>query len=121
MIVVFILFGYLFTLSPNQTPKILSGKTQAQTITVYQTIQELTKKHNIKSSSTALDLLRNTTQATIQGEGVNAFITEINGLKADPNKKEFWSFYINNQASQVGAGSYYLKPGDKIQWKIETY
>jgi len=69
---------------------------------------------------TALDQLENTISNKIKGKGVNAFITEINGYSTE-GKKEYWAFYVNGKQSAVGAGSYQLKDGDKIEWKIEKY
>jgi hypothetical protein len=70
---------------------------------------------------TALDLLSSRAAIQIKGEGANAFVVAINGRVADDSKKEFWSFYVNGEQSQVGAGGYTTKSGDKILWKIETY
>jgi hypothetical protein len=69
---------------------------------------------------TALDQLVNTVSNKINGKGVSAFITEINSYSTE-GKKEFWAFYVNGKQSTVGAGSYQLKDGDKIEWKIEKY
>ena len=49
------------------------------------------------------------------------FVTAINGRKADEAKREFWSFYVNGEPSQVGAGEYETESADKIEWRIETY
>ena len=49
------------------------------------------------------------------------FVTSINGRKADEGKREFWSFYINGEPSQVGAGEYKTESVDKIEWRIETF
>ena len=59
-----------------------------------------------------------------KGEEANAFVTQINGypaLRKASVPREFWAFYINGKMSNVGAGSYKLKDGDKIEWKIERY
>ena len=79
------------------------------------------KKYAIEENKTALDLLKQTTSVVTKGEKENAFVIEINGRAADAAKKEFWSLYINDKISSVGAGSYLLKNGDKIEWKIENY
>lgn len=71
--------------------------------------------------STALDYLKANYEVVTNGEGVNAYVVEINGRRADDKKKEFWSFYINGKMAEVGAGSYILRSNDKIEWKIENY
>ena len=77
--------------------------------------------YEIEGNQTALDLLKQSSSVVTKGGRENAYVIEINGRKADDSKKEFWSFYVNGKMSLVGAGSYLLKNGDKIEWKIETY
>lgn len=77
--------------------------------------------YQVKEGETALDLLKNNYEVITKGEGVNAYVTKINKREALSSKKEYWAFYINNKPSEVGAGSYILKSGDKIEWKIQTY
>ena len=70
---------------------------------------------------TALDLLTVKATSETKGEGVNAYVTTINGRTADNAKNEFWAFYVNDKQAAVGAGSYITKSGDKIRWVIETF
>ena len=49
--------------------------------------------------------------------GIGEFVESISGIK--PDSKHFWAFYVNGQQSQVGASSYQMKSGDKIEWKLE--
>lgn len=51
-------------------------------------------------------------------KGLGELVTSIDGVKAD--SKHFWSFYLNGEQAQVGAGSYTTKSGDKITWKLEA-
>lgn len=46
-------------------------------------------------------------------------IDSINGLAAEGNS--FWSFLVNGEWANVGAGGYVLQPGDEITFKYETY
>lgn len=77
--------------------------------------------YQIDEGKTALDLLNISSKVKSKGEGVNAYILSINGREATSLKKEYWAFYINGKLANVGAGSYKLKSGDKIEWKIEKY
>ncbi len=77
--------------------------------------------HQIDINQTALDLLKQTESPVTVGEKENAYVVGINGIKADQEKKEFWSFYVNDKLASVGAGSYKLKDRDKIERKIENY
>ncbi len=92
-------------------------------ITVQQKItgQAEFSSQQIEEGKTALDLLNETESAVTTGEKENAYVVGINGIKAEEEKKEFWAFYINGKQAAVGAGSYKLKDGDKIEWKKENY
>ncbi len=79
------------------------------------------EKFTINQGSTTLGLLEQTAQVEKQGEGKDAFVTAINNLEAKKDKREYWAFYINGQFSPIGAGSYQLKAGDKIEWKLASY
>lgn len=99
-------------------------KNLAEQITVNQSINNTPAKftsYKIDNGKTALDLLKKTTNIETKGEGLNAYVIKIKGIEAKSDAKEYWAFYVNGKASTVGAGSYKLKSGDKIEWKIETY
>lgn len=51
----------------------------------------------------------------------NGFITGIDNLVANPDKKEFIAIYINGEMAQVGADSLILKNGDKVEFKLEKW
>lgn len=76
---------------------------------------------DFKEGETALDLTRKAVEVETKGEGEMAFVTSVNGQKVDEEKKEFWSLWVNGEMAQVGAGSYVLKSGDTVTWKIQTY
>ncbi len=96
-------------------------KTTNGLITVNQTINKNTKNYQIPQGKTALELLEKTSVIITNGKGKDAFVESITKVKADSLKKEYWAFYVNGQQATVGAGSYYLKPNDNIEWKIEKY
>ncbi|OGK16644.1 hypothetical protein A2774_03260 [Candidatus Roizmanbacteria bacterium RIFCSPHIGHO2_01_FULL_39_12c] len=92
-------------------------------ITVKQKItgQDDFSSYQIEEDKTALDLLKQSSSPVTVGEKENAYVAGINGIKAEAEKQEFWAFYVNDKMSSVGAGSYKLKNGDKIEWKVENY
>lgn len=104
----------------KQQPK-TEVETNNNQAVVYQKISNNSKQHNVIKGETALELLKKTNSVVTQGEGENAFVTEINSVKTDSNKKEFWAFYINGKTASIGAGSYQLQNNDRIEWKIEKY
>ena len=126
-ILLFVLFfliiisGYFFYQN-----KLLSAKksvVQQQNLTVYLKLISQTDfiKQEIIAGKTALDLIKEKAKVVTKGESANAYVIEINGKLAEDSKKEFWAFYINDKMAEVGAGSYKLKNGDKIEWRIEKY
>lgn len=70
---------------------------------------------------TALEATGSKVDLVTNGEGINAFVTAINGRAANTNKHEFWELIINGSEAQVGAGSYVIQKGDSIIWQIDTY
>lgn len=47
------------------------------------------------------------------------YFSSIAGLKErSKGKASGWCYYVNGNKPGVGAGSYYLKKGDKVQWKF---
>lgn len=78
-------------------------------------------KYDLDDQMTALDLLRKLPGVTMKGEGINAYVVGINGLIASEQNKEFWAMNVNSKMAEIGAGSYLLKDGDKIEWKMQKY
>lgn len=118
-----IFFGTAFIQYKNSLPE--KKEITIPTISVKQIITIDGKKNQspirIKIGSTALRLLISTHKIVVKGEKENAFVTAIDGKVASVVDKEFWSFYVNGKQAQVGAGSYFVKNNDTIEWKIETY
>src|SRR5690349_21236488 len=127
ILVLLLLGSSIFKLSQKMEQKQQTLKQSTSTLTVYQSIQPIPTsaskfdKIDVKKGTTALDLLKKTTKLETKGEGKDAFVTSINGKKANDEKHEFWAFYVNGKQAQVGAGSYILQNNDKITWKIENY
>ena len=120
LIILAIFAGYSF----YQTKLLSTKKSIAQQIlTVYLKTsgQKDFIKQEIISGKTVLDLTKEKANIKTKGEGINAYVTEINSKEALNSKKEYWAFYVNGKMAEVGAGSYKLKDGDKIEWKIEKY
>ena len=67
----------------------------------------------------AIDLLKLDHKIETQNySGIGEFVQSIDGVQ--PDSKHYWEFFVNGQSSNVGASSYTLKNGDKIEWKIST-
>ena len=76
---------------------------------------------SVEEGTMALALTQEVAQVEASGEGEMAFVTSLNGRSASNESREFWAFYVNGEAAQVGAGSYTVQNGDNIEWRIETY
>lgn len=50
--------------------------------------------------------------------GMGEFVESIDGIR--PDGKHFWEFFVNGKSSNVGASSYILKNGDKIEWELSV-
>lgn len=130
VLIIVILIGTLGGILYYQTsqntlkPKTDNSDTNVVTVTQFVLISPAPPHEQIveiQSNQTALALLTKTNKVEMIGTGKDAFVTSINDRAADRSKHEFWAFYVNGKQAQVGAGSYILRPADKIEWKIETY
>lgn len=130
LILISLIALFIFGFKYSQKPKPTIQKPIENKLTVFQKIftEDLNPevsvvffKYEVESGETALELLQKTTTVKAKGEGVNAYVTEINNLTAQEKNKEYWAFYVNGKLASVGAGSYVLKDQDKIEWKIEKY
>jgi hypothetical protein len=50
--------------------------------------------------------------------GIGEMVLSIDGVK--PDSQHYWEFFVNGKSSNVGASSYVLKAGDKIEWKLSA-
>ncbi|MEI6054263.1 MAG: DUF4430 domain-containing protein [Candidatus Saccharibacteria bacterium] len=93
----------------TQTTKICNTENNGKTI-VYKG----------KEGSSALSLLQESCQTETKGSGESAYITKINGIEAN-SSNEFWSFKVNGEMAQVGAGSYITKDTESITWELSSF
>lgn len=75
----------------------------------------------IEEGSTALEATSQIADVETSGEGEMAFVTSIDGREANEAKNEFWELVVNDEPSQVGAGSYEVRDGDKIEWRVSKF
>ncbi|MFH1766490.1 MAG: DUF4430 domain-containing protein [Patescibacteria group bacterium] len=47
------------------------------------------------------------------------FVEEINGVSNNTANSDYWSLYVNNDLSQVGASDYIVQDNDRIEWRYE--
>jgi len=71
-----------------------------------------------QDGKTAMELLKaNVPNVKTKTSSIGEFVESINGK--DGGGTKYWSFYINGEMSQVGAGSYQTKSTDKTEWKLQ--
>ena len=75
-------------------------------------------KYSGEDSKDALSILKSHTEVKTDSSDFGEFVTEINGVAADP-KTEFWAFYVNGELASEGAGTYQTKSTDTIEWRID--
>ena len=66
----------------------------------------------------ALTLLKEKAEVVQDTSGL---VVQINKRKADEQKREYWSFYVNEKMASVGPKDYVTKDTDRIEWKIEKF
>ncbi len=120
---------YLLTQNKTQTQKPSSNSRSSEekktvvTVTVKDASNEVSYPLTEGVGQTALAVTKKATfdQVETSGEGENAFVTSINSRKASAEKKEYWELVVNGVSAQVGAGSYIVNEGDKIEWRISNF
>ena len=65
----------------------------------------------------ALELLKSNHQVEARSYDFGEMVQSIDGVKAPAT--HFWSFYVNGQQSEVGAGDYQTKVTDTLSWKLQ--
>ncbi|MGL4730267.1 MAG: DUF4430 domain-containing protein [Clostridium sp.] len=55
-----------------------------------------------------------------QGSGAGRFVTEVDGIKADESKQQWWKITINGEDAMVGIDEIPLNDGDKFILELKT-
>ena len=71
----------------------------------------------VASEASVLESLRNLHEVQIKEFDFGKLVEVIDGVKSGDGI--YWIYYVNGTMGQVGANQYRLKPGDKIEWKLE--
>jgi len=83
----------------------------------------------LKPDSTVYELMQTLTAMSIKsfgfsgqdyGAGMGYFVTEINGIKNDPQTGKYWIYHINGEPAKIGISNYIIKKGDVIEWQYEN-
>lgn len=70
-----------------------------------------------EEGKTALEILKSKADVKTDQYDFGELVVSVNGNDGDG--KKYWTFYVNGEMSQVGAGEYETKAGDKVEWKLQ--
>jgi hypothetical protein len=112
LIILFVMLaGILLVSKPSISPRHVP-KTQSVTLI----IADKTYTTDFIASQSALALLQSVNiPVTVKKYSFGTLVESINNLQNTKDKA--WIYFINGNSASVGADSYILKPGDKIEWK----
>jgi len=78
----------------------------------------------LANEATAFDLLKKiTAENNIElgykdyGGELGVLVESINDVANNLDANEFWQYWVNDEFAQVGASSYILADGDKVEWR----
>lgn len=108
---VIILIGFL------QSKLQLSAQTTGHVILEVTEFNHTTKGDYNFSNITALQLLQNHATVNVTESKFGAFVNCINSVCSGNNY--YWMYYINNKSANIGAGSYFVKNNDVIEFRYE--
>lgn len=77
------------------------------------------EKITVPEGTSALELLQQTNNLVVKGEGPLAIVSQIGSRKADESANEVWTLYLNKTPVDRSPGSITLSKGDHIEWKLE--
>ena len=72
-----------------------------------------------EANKSVLDQLKaNNTSVETKEASFGVYVESING-KVGGTDGKYWSYYVDGQMAQVGAGEYITKGGELVEWKFE--
>jgi hypothetical protein len=103
---------------PNEQPKVASSQTSVQKPAASSAVVRADYvSYPGQDGKNALELLKSHTKVQTKSSSFGDMVVAINGK--DGANKKYWTFYINGEMAQVGAGAYTTKNADKIEWKLQ--
>ncbi len=123
VIIGLVAFGLIVWGTTASIGKIKTWPTKQGEIKGVQT-QDLQAPSNVvnyqgQEGKTALELLKASHKVETEKYSFGEMVVSIDGTKATAD--QFWSFYINEQLSEVGSDSYQTKSSDIIEWRLENF
>ena len=95
-----------------------SADSYSKVTTVVNSQQQITQiSYRGADGADALSLLKKHATVTTKHYSFGDLVTSINGSAG--NGPKYWTFYINDKESSVGAGAYITKNSDTLLWKLQ--
>lgn len=103
--------------------RVLNGEEQQPQKTVASSKPEVqsatTVRYTAKADKTVLEQLKITVdRVEVKESEYGEYVASINGVKGETDNK-YWSYYVNGQMANIGAGEYKTIGGEEIVWKFE--
>ena len=73
----------------------------------------------VPAGQTAMQSLDRVTE--LETDSAGKFVTEIEGVAGNDEKKLAWLYYVNGEPAQKGATEIKLEPGDVEWWDLHNY
>jgi hypothetical protein len=79
----------------------------------------------VNPGATVLDVMKKAADQGFAYSGQDSasmgyYVDEVNGVKNNNDKGQYWSFYINDKMAQAGISTQTVQAGDTITWKYES-
>ncbi|MGT2783801.1 DUF4430 domain-containing protein [Streptococcus merionis] len=105
------------TSSHPQTTVVDDDQTAKATFLVTANGKTTEKEVTFEVGDSVMDVLEDNFAA----EEEDGMVTVIDGVSQDASKNTYWMYKVNNEMAEVGAESYKLKAGDKVEFYLETF
>ncbi len=81
--------------------------------------EEVVEKTEVPAGQTAMQALERV--AEVEKDSGGKFVTAIEGVAQDEQKKLAWLFYVDGKAAEKGATEIRLEPGDVEWWDLHNW
>jgi uncharacterized protein DUF4430 len=102
--------------------RMLGGDTQTEqkTVATEEQVQTATAvRYVAQPGKIVLDQLKDhAREVIVKDSEYGQYVDSINGLKGGTGNK-YWTYYVDGQMANIGAGEYVTEGGEEVVWKFE--
>jgi len=104
----------LLSAKPDDTKTATAEKQQMAAVQTATTI-----RFTGVAGKTVLEQLKQTAEdVTVKDSSYGPYVEAINGLRGGEDNK-YWTYYVDGQMANIGAGEYRTTGGEEVVWKFE--